>query len=330
VEFASAPSDPAPVANEPAPIPSDPSTGLPVGLQATGVDIAALEGGGNVDPAAASAATPPADAPSQAEQVAALATQYGYDPAEFAGITDVATAQATINFLVNQSANLGYGHQQAPQQVQQPRYTPNYQQAVVQPPAPAQDPTQGIKPLDLKGLGLNEEDPASKAIRSLEELVKDLYGTTHGLVREQQAARHNQAIQAQQQLAQQIDTAIDGLANPLYGTSQTRTIVQRVNVDRLNQIATYIVNGEKAAGRKLPPVEAIIRRAQAIDAGGSFGPALGGVPKQTAVAPAPAPLAPVNPYASPTRQVAAPPAPKTIGLAERWVDNPEFRRQQGI
>jgi hypothetical protein len=328
VEFASAPSDPAPVANEPAPIPSDPSTGLPVGLQATGVDVAALEG--SVDPAAPAAAAPPAAGPSQAEQVAALATQYGYDPAEFAGIADVATAQATINFLVNQSANLGYG-QQAPPQVQQPRYTPNYQQAQVAPPAPpVQDPTQGIKPLDLKGLGLNEEDPASKAIRSLEELVKDLYGTTHGLVREQQAARHNQAIQAQQQLAQQIDTAIDGLANPLYGTSQTRTIVQRVNVDRLNQIATYIVNGEKAAGRKLPPVEAIIRRAQAIDAGGSFGPALGGVPKQTAVAPAPAPLAPVNPYAAPTRQVAAPPAPKTIGLAERWVDNPEFRRQQGI
>lgn len=334
MEFASAPSDPAPApAAEPAPLPTDAATGLPVGLQATGVDVTALEG--NPDPSAASPAATGGAAPSQPsgpEQVAALVQQYGFDPAEFAGVTDVATAQAAINFLVNQSANRGYGQQQQqyhqPPQPQ-PRYTPNYQQAQV-PTPPQQDPSQGIQPLNLKEFGLNDEDPAAKAIRGLEKLVGDLYGTTQGLVREQETARQNQAIQAQRETAKQIDAAIDSLANPLYGTGQTRTIVQRVNVDRLNAIAASIVNGEIAAGRPLPTIEAVIRRAQLLDQTGAFGPALGAPAKQAATAPAPAPLAPVNPYAAPTRATTPPPAPKSISLTERWVDNPDFRRQQGI
>lgn len=329
MEFASAPEAPAPQASaEPAPLPVDSTTGLPVGLQATGVDVAALEGGDVqqvTTPAASGGAAP--SQPSAQEQVAALAAQYGYDPADFAGVPDVATAQATINFLINQSANAGYlyGQQQYQQPAPQPQpaYTPNYQQAQV--PQPPQD--QGVQPLDLKALGLNDEDPASKAIRGLEKLIGGLYTQTQSLVKEQETARQRQAVQAQQETARQIDAAIDELASPLYGTSKTRTIVQRVNLDRLNTIAANIVNGEIAAGRKMPTIQAVLRRAAAIDATGAYGPALGA---PNATAPAPAPLAPVNPYAQPTRPTAPAPAPKSISLTERWVDNPEFRRQQGL
>jgi len=287
--------------------------------------------GNVVDPNAVPGGDAAAPQATPAQQVAELATNYGFDPREFEGL-DPTTAQATIRYLVNRQANEGYNYQQqlyAQQSQQQTQQVPS-------PPAAPQlaagstpqNPSSGIQPLDLKALGLGDDDPAAKAFRQLEATLGKTFAEVQSLTAKQQQVEYNQQVQAQQERAQQVEAATDALASPLYGTSQNRTIVQRINVDRLHRIATNIVYADKAAGKPTPTPAVALRRAAMIDQQEQNGTQVIG--QKPATAPAAAPFVQQNQYSQPTRQVGPPPAPKGLSLTDKWTNNPDFRRQHGL
>jgi hypothetical protein len=255
-------------------------------------------------------------------QIDALATQYGFDPATLAGISDPAAAQAAIRFAVEQAANLGLSGLPAPQLGQNPYqsagqfqqqapYQPQYAPPVQQQQAPA---APAVVAIDLKALGLEEDDPAAKAIRVLENQIAD-----GGTTAKQVAARLDQ-IEAQtraQNVARvQAEAAqiVDTFASPKYGVGTHRTASQKLAVDRLYDLADAIAIGNYNNNRPIPPLGARLAQAKLID---DMGPSA--MVPTPYVAPVNAPvLNTVAPQTGPTPVIAANPNAK-------WSTDPAIR-----
>lgn len=259
------------------------------------------------DPAATPAAPPVAD---PRAEINTLATQFGYSPEQFATFPDVASARAALRFNAEAMARSGLSsplpapgnHYPQYQQQQQPTYAPAT-------PAPKLAPAAAA--LDLAAIGLDESDPAAKAIRALEARLTGKPDTTAALeariVQMEQAGHeaHRQRLQAE------AASVVDGFQSPAFGAGATRTVAQQLAVGQLYDLADAIAVGAFNSGRPIPSLAVRLNHARLVmeqDGSPSSAPAAAALPPLRQATPAPAP------------------APTHFDANERWADNPDIRR----
>jgi len=252
-------------------------------------------------------------------EIDALATEYGFQPADLANYTDVAQARAAIRDHVDNLARQGLSGVQQPVPQQQ---APVQQQPLPQQQqAPQQVPQAG---LDLAALGLDENDPAAKAIRAIEQQVTNANSQAQQIAQVLQQMQNDTSTSKHQQLVGQAEQVISTFQSPEYGVAGSRTASQEWNTQRLFDLADAIAIGAHNAGRPIPPLQARLNQARMIDARDQS-PAIGGQPvpaptqtQEQAQAPAATPL---QQYGFATQGNVEP-----MKMTDSWSANPELMR----
>ncbi len=277
------------------------------------VESAEQNGTAAVESPSPAAGVPPTPDP-QAE-VAALSAEFGVDLSTF---PDAASARAALRWQAEQAANAGLD---AVMQFRQPAQVGGpVSQAPDQPPlgaAPPVAPT-AAQPVDLAALGLDEAEPAAKAIRALEQQLANGGTTAAALAARLDAMEAQTRAAAHRDLQTQAASYVDSLQSPRYGTSKSRTAAQRTAAAQLFDVADAILYGDVQHGRPVPTVQNRLARAHLILESG-----------QAPSAPAVTAPAPLPQTASPA---ASPPGGGVEGVRmnERWADNPRMLAALGV
>lgn len=248
-----------------------------------------------------------------------LATSFGYSPESFSHFPDAATARAAIRWQAQQFMHAGAGADPHDQKPQQPAYQPQYPgvQAPIAPLAPAA-PAAGI--VDLKALGLEEDEPAAKAIRKLEEKIAAGGAPTAALIARLDAIESATKQENTTRRRAEADAIIDGFASPTYGVGARRTAYQQFAIKQLYDVADAIYLGAVNSGRPAPSLQQRLLLAREVHDPASQVSQLAtnaaavvpGVPAVRAASPAPAPAA-----------VAVP-------MNEKWSQNPHMQALLGL
>lgn len=273
-------------------------------VQATAVPAQAVETPlGTPTESAAPGITPPAPAVDPRAEINTLATEFGFDPAQFAGFPDANAARAAVRLFAEQTAQQGmaaYGQSLAPAP-QQP--------AVI--PSPVMPVAGDVKALDLKALGLEDDEPAAKAIRALEAQFAERNKQIGDIAQRFETMERTSAQTRQQQLHAEAATVVDGFKDARFGAGAQRTAAQKLSVGKLYDLADAIAIGAVQSGQHIPTLSARLARARLlldVDAIASAAP------------PAPAAAATALPQSGP----AAPPAVTKMQMTDKWSQNPEL------
>lgn len=301
------PQDPAPVASTP-PADANPATA------ATPSAGSSLPAGSPPDAGAPSAPAAPADARAEID---ALAVSHGFNAADLANYSDVASAEAAIRSHVDRLANNGLqGVRQQPQQ--QPQYQqpqpPAYQP---QQQAPQQQQVQGM---DLKAFGLDESDPAAQAIRAMEQQVQGALAQQQELANSLQQVQTDSSSRNHQRLVGQAEDVVASFESPEYGVAGRRTASQEWNTQRLFDLADAIAIGAHNDNRSVPSLPARLQQARLIDSTSQpSSPAIGGQP-------IPAPAAHNVPGPLAQHSFVTQGAVEPMAMTDSWSSNPELMR----
>lgn len=300
---AAAPSSPAPVASTPS-APASPAS-TPVASPPVPQAVGSQPDGQGA------AAVPAAD---PRVEITKFAESVGLDPGILALHPNVDSARAAAIQHFENMARAGYdtSHFQQPQQPQPGQAYAPYAPAP-QPAAP--QPQQGASTqLDLKALGVAEDDPAAQAIRMLEQRLEQYGQTTQQIQQQMQAAQQAQERAAQSRLLAEADSVVDSFQSERYGVSNNRTIGQRAALHQLYDIADAIGRYAHHNRQPVPPVAQRLEAARLI------------IERQAS----PAAAAPAVPVLNATATSNVAPSLNGPRLNERWVDNPEFRQRLGL
>lgn len=186
----------------------------------------------------------PAETPEQPETdwTDALASQFGIQKSELEGFSNEEAARSAISQRIRQLADM---HRES---VERP--TPTSQPA--QPPAqPAEQPK--LPSVDLKALGLEEDDAAAKAIKALEQQFSSALENQQ----KQFAERFSSFEQQRQEMARaqtqaEFDSVVDSWNSPKYGKTGQRSFAQRVAYQELQNMANQLVYAADATQAPIP------------------------------------------------------------------------------
>lgn len=204
----------------------------------------------------------PAEAPAETPDVtlqselSALASETGFSPEDLSGFDSVESARAAIADF--------YRSQQVPAATP-PVNPPAVPQA---PKASAPSPTPATSEIDLSALGLDEDEPAAKAIRALENAFassRQEMQTLQSTLQEMQQAQAQQAEQAQAQREAAAAKVIDGFNSTRYGTSAHRNAFQQRAVENLYSLANGIAIQAFNQGRPIPDIPTRLELARKLD-----------------------------------------------------------------
>lgn len=279
-------------------------------------------------PGDASQTTPPPVDPRA--EINTLSQQFGIN---LDGFTDVASAKAALRMLTEQSAAAGMDELQS---YAQPQYNPAYpmqngtftytppaqgQQYAVQPQVPTPAPTAQVKTIDLKALGLEEDDPAAKAIRSLESMLGQASQSVQAIEQRVTAYEQQQQDAARAQRNAEANAYLDSLQSPQFGVGRNQTWAQQQARQALFQESNAILAGDARLGRPISPIPQRLARTLLLRELQAGGPA----PAAAFGNNAPAPPAPALKTTSP-----APTPAQPVGLHQQWSQNPQMRASAGI
>lgn len=236
----------------------------------------AIPGSGST-PAISSGGQPSAD-PRAA--INSFAAEVGFPAEQLAQFNDLASAQAAVR-LYAESLIRGGQQQAGPfQALQQPGYSfhaggaapatypqfaepqqsqgpprDQYGRFVQSQPVP---PVQSIAPLDIKAFGLDEDEPAAKAIRALEKQIESRISPVVEKVTqtESQFTQYQEAQAARQQAALQgeANKVVDSWASTEFGTSKVRNVFQQTALQQVYAGADAIATAEYYSGRPISPI----------------------------------------------------------------------------
>ena len=194
------------------------------------------------------------------EAVNSVGEQYGYATEALGGFETPESAEAAIKFRAEQLARVGLSGEMA-------------QPFADSAPQPQQTGTPDVTSvgdsIDLKALGLEDDDPAAQAIRALEAKVNVTVGQSQQIA---QAVQEQQAQARQQQhsqLFQQADAVVSEFQSSEFGTTGNRTAAQEWNVQRLYDLADAIAIGAHRQGQPLPPLRQRLNQAKLLFGGNS-------------------------------------------------------------
>lgn len=255
--------------------------------------------------------TPAAPVVDPRAEINTLASQYGFDPAQFAGFGDANTAREAIRLSLETAVSRAW------QTANQPQQAPASQYSWVNPPpaAPAQappaaPPAPAYTPIDYKALGLDADEPAAKAFAAQEARLAEMH--------KQQAAVQDQFTKLQahlegqqrEQLRQQAETVVSGFASPVFGTSTHRTPVQQMAVEQLFNLADaiHMARPNLSIKERLEGAKLMMDRQYA-----------------------PQSAAPAQKVGLPQASPSSPPAsPTGMKFTETWSANPQMRAILGL
>ncbi len=192
------------------------------------------------------------------EAVSAVGEQYGYATEALGGFETPEAAEAAIKFRAEQLARVGLSGETAQPFVDS---TPPPQQAGTP------DTTSVAETIDLKALGLEDDDPAGQAIRALEAKVNATAGQSQQIVQAIQAQQAQARQQQQSQLQQEADVVVSGFQSPEFGTTGNRTAAQDWNVQRLYDLSDAIAIGAHRQGQVIPPLQQRLNQAKLLFGG---------------------------------------------------------------
>jgi hypothetical protein len=300
VENETTPQETNPVASTPSPAADSPQATTP----SADPSLSAGSSEGEASPSAPSAA--PAD---PRAEIDALATEHGFQPADFANYQDVNSARAALTAHVDDLARKGLSGVAQPTQEVPQQQAPQQKQA---PPAQSS--------LDLASLGLDENDPAAKAIRAIEQQLTTSQQQVAQVAQVLQKVQSDTSSRSHQQLVGQAESVVASFESPEYGVVGNRTASQEWNTQRLFDLADAIAVGAHNDNRPIPPLQARLNQARLIDAQAKQ-PAIGGQPIQPPASQTPPPHVPLQQHGFSTQGEVQP-----MGMADKWSSNPELMR----
>lgn len=202
------------------------------------------------------------------------------------------------------------------------RYTPEritpetpVQRRDTAPAKPASTDTPPIDSLDLAALGLDDDEPAAKALRAMEQRLTAM-AEKYGQLESHVQAQTSQASEAEAAaMVGEAYRVIDSWASPHYGTSQARTMFQEAALNKLAEVAGDLARADRARGRAVSPIGVRLNRARFILEGGA----------------SPGPSASQNGRAALSESQSASSSAQdgdfeNIGLTGRWSAHPKFRQ----
>lgn len=295
-------------------VPAGLTAGPPPAAAAPAAPVVTTPAVGAPASAAEAVVTPPVADPRA--PIDALAVQFGYEPSQLAAFGDVESAKAAIRMAAESTATEGFKGpgviapvSPAPVAAAPPVY---YQQPT--PPSAATAPVRAPA-IDLKALGLEDDEPAAKAFRVLEGRVSAAEQASAEAKAQWEAQQKAQIQQNREALRAQAGQVVDSFADPKYGTSKARTSAQAYNLSRLYDLADAILIGAVNRGQPSPPLQVRLNQARLIDEA----PAIAA---PGAAAPVPATLGALPNAAPPVLD----PAPK-MSMTDKWSANPQLMAQ---
>jgi hypothetical protein len=162
-------------------------------------------------------------------------------------------------------------------------------------------------PLDLATMGLEESDPASKAVRAMERMVASQNATITQLQASLDGINQSAKERQLQSVLSEAEGVVASFNSQKYGIAGNRTALQEMAISRLYNLADAIAIGAVNRGQQIPPVSVRLAQARLLDgdvpppntAGG------GALPQRTAV----------PDMANPE-----------LKMTERWSENPALLR----
>lgn len=245
------------------------------------------------------------------QDIDAIATELGIPAAQLSGFNTAEEARKAVGFWLTQSANAGLTGGAPP--VQHQPTPPQQQVPLPQPVAP--------QPVNLTELGLNENDPAAKALRALESRLNEQAKQSEEVLSRFRQQEEAQAAAERAAVSRKFDEAIAKFGDNRYGNPVTgnQTPGQKFQQNHLLGLAVGILQGERIAGRPDPSLDVLFARARVLH--------------DLEYASTPQPTAPVPqaPQALPTSGGNVPLQQKQgLSMTDKWSEDPVLRAQLGI
>jgi len=198
--------------------------------------------------------------PDVTSQLATLATETGFTPEDLAGFTSVDAARAAIADYYRQQA--------ASQFVADDTDATGAEPPIAEPTAKKAPVAVPVSQLDLKALGLEDDEPAAKAIRALESSLAASQLEVKAVaevIKEIQAAETAREKFARQQRENEAEQIVDGFQSVTYGVAGKRTAFQKQALQRLYNVANGIAIMAFNQGRPIPPAKERLELARKLD-----------------------------------------------------------------
>jgi hypothetical protein len=235
------------------------------------------------------------------------------DPSQLAPFSDVASATAAVRLYAESLVTQGMQAQaQIPDYPQTDSFSPP------QPPSQRQRDEHGrfvasapkVDALDIKALGLDDDEPAAKAIRALEKNMQSLYQEVTSTRDEFSNLTKRQQEQQKAALEAEAESSIDSYKSPVYGVSKSRNVAQMQAAQQLKNLVNAITIQDFTSGSMRPLAKRFELARQIM-----------GVQQAPAQPAAPAPVPPAQAASS---QGYKPTATKNMWTS-KWSDDPEIR-----
>jgi len=198
----------------------------------------------------AAAATPAAPAAPSADdvkaEIAAIATDYGIDPAILTQFPDVESAYTAITLFANQYANVGID-------TGGPSGAPPAQAA-----APAAPATPAVDALNFELDESALDDKSVAAFNALKAALVEERKRNTSVEEKVNAIAQFHASEHKRQLHARAAAVVDSFGSEKYGTSANRTAAQRLNVNRLYALADNLQIGLESKGLVVPDIEQVL------------------------------------------------------------------------
>ena len=237
----------------------------------------------------------------------AYAESVGVDPASLEAYGTVENARKAVGDVLEQLANDGF------------RYTPSKVEA---PEAPKKVEKSETPVVNLKELGLSEDDPAAKAFEILQKKMEEQAAVIADLKKGSEQQNAKAAQDFEEQYRQSAETVISSLGDGMYGEAGSRNLVQQSMVQQLAYIHDRLKIGYHNSGNKIPDQKTLLRQAHELH--------LRSVPKTQVSSSEPEKSEKSEKKALP--EVSSTDAVETVGMkmTDKWSRNPELRRRLGL
>jgi hypothetical protein len=281
--------------------------------------VAAVESAPVVQESVGAQATTGSDPAAPQAEIETMVSELGLDPAQFAGVTDLAAARVKAQTIIDMNMQQG---RTVLQQIQQPPEPQGYHGAPVALTPAANngavvDTAQfSAKPLDLKGI--DENDAFVPVLKDLHQQVTAAQQVAHQATAKLAEIEKRTAHQSRVAREAEIDRVFDSLKDPLFGSGRNRTPAQEATRREVRTSADYAWAAAVQSGLPEPSIEARIKQASFYYK--SQRPGATTAPAQTVAG-----SAGMN-VSSPQAQGGVP----KMGIHEKWSEHPEMKRILGI
>lgn len=184
--------------------------------------------------------------------IAALAEQVGFKPEQFAGFTDVASAEAAVALWLDGQSKRGTEFQVTPDQ-----------NVKVGGSVPPSNTEAGEAAFDLDALGLSETDAAAKALRKMEKEILASRQQIQQFVDHVKTVEQRAQEQERDAIFNNAQKIVSDWQSPVFGVpGKNQTLLQLAAQEKLYQLARQYEMADLKDGNPVAPLPVRLNRAR--------------------------------------------------------------------